>query len=165
MSRCKGKVLFLQLGEEADVLDRDDGLVGKGLEQGDLTVREGARGPTGDRDDTDGSALVDHRHGDNRSQPDTTMCLVRQRFQLLGLDIRNVDNCGIDERSRHDRCLTARGLWEKSRRFLSGARTWIVLRCEMKEFAVVARDDAVLAAAQPAGASHDDVENRLGVGR
>src|SRR6266568_7148557 len=42
MSRCKGKVLFLQLGEEANVLDRDDGLVGKGLEQGDLGIGKGA---------------------------------------------------------------------------------------------------------------------------
>src|SRR5712692_3229237 len=29
MSLCKGEVLFLQLGEEADVLDGDDGLVGE----------------------------------------------------------------------------------------------------------------------------------------
>ena len=31
----------LQLGEQPDVLDRDHRLVGEGLEEGDLTLREG----------------------------------------------------------------------------------------------------------------------------
>jgi len=36
VSVCEGAVLFLELGEQAHVLDGDDGLVGKGLEQANL---------------------------------------------------------------------------------------------------------------------------------
>src|SRR5438552_8747791 len=36
----KRAILFLDLGEEPHVLDGDDGLVGEGLEEGDLPVRE-----------------------------------------------------------------------------------------------------------------------------
>ena len=35
-------VRLLELGEERGVLDRDDGLVGKGLQQGDLALGEGS---------------------------------------------------------------------------------------------------------------------------
>ncbi len=51
----------LQLLEEADVLDGDDGLVGEGLEQLDLTIGERPRLGTRDRNDADGSALPQHR--------------------------------------------------------------------------------------------------------
>jgi hypothetical protein len=76
-----------------------------------------------------------------------------------------VDDYSIDECACRDRCLTARDLWEESCRFVSGARPGIVLRGEMKELAVEARDDGVLAAAQPARASNDRVEHWLDVGR
>jgi hypothetical protein len=56
-------------------LDRDDGLVGERAEQIDLTIREGACCLTGNPDDADGAALVDHRHGDGSSQSDPTIKL------------------------------------------------------------------------------------------
>src|SRR5262245_18839757 len=40
MSLRKRLILLLKLFEQAHVLDRDDGLVGKGLEEPDLLVRE-----------------------------------------------------------------------------------------------------------------------------
>ena len=43
-------VARLQLREQPDVLDGDDGLVGEGLEQLDVTVREGAHGPVAQPD-------------------------------------------------------------------------------------------------------------------
>src|SRR5262245_8269524 len=50
----------LQLLEQADVLDRDHRLVGKGLEQRDLVGRERARFPSRDRDQPEGHVLADH---------------------------------------------------------------------------------------------------------
>ena len=56
-----------------------------------------------------------------------------------------------------------RNLWKEFGCRVSGARPWIVLRREMKELAVVACHYGVLAAAQPARASNDSVEDRLDV--
>jgi hypothetical protein len=45
-------------------LDGDDRLVGKGLEELDLRVREAARLPAADVDGADDPVLPQHRHGD-----------------------------------------------------------------------------------------------------
>jgi hypothetical protein len=49
-------IFFLQFGEQAHILDGDDGLVGKGLEKRDLAVREefdlGAADPNGAKSET-----------------------------------------------------------------------------------------------------------------
>jgi hypothetical protein len=47
-------VAALQLGEEPDVLDGDDGLVGEGSEQVHLPIGEGPRGGSRNRDRPDG---------------------------------------------------------------------------------------------------------------
>src|SRR5439155_13958278 len=55
-------VQFLQLREQPDVLDRDYGLVGEGLQQGDLRVRKRCdRLPT-HRDGADWVAVSEHGH-------------------------------------------------------------------------------------------------------
>ena len=76
-----------------------------------------------------------------------------------------MDHHAVEERACRHRRLTANDLRVESRGLLGSARPRIVLRGQMQELAVVARDDGVLAAAQAAGASHDRVENRLDVGR
>ena len=53
----------LQFLEQPDVLDRDDGLVGEGLDEVDLLVGEGSHHPAPDRDDPDRRALPHQRHG------------------------------------------------------------------------------------------------------
>ena len=52
---------FLGLVEQAHVLDRDHGLVGKGLEQLDLVAAEFAGLTAGDADHTDGLIVTEHR--------------------------------------------------------------------------------------------------------
>ena len=57
---------LLRLLEQAHVLDRDDGLVGEGLQQLDLLVRETAARPAAaDGDRAERPALAQHRHGDD----------------------------------------------------------------------------------------------------
>jgi hypothetical protein len=54
-------VARLPLGEEADVLDGDDGLTGEGLEQGDLRTGERYRLAPRDRDGPDRLTIPQHR--------------------------------------------------------------------------------------------------------
>src|SRR4029453_7620757 len=54
----------LQLLEEADVLDGDDGLVGKGLEELDLLVRERPDLHAADQDGSEGLAFAQERRGE-----------------------------------------------------------------------------------------------------
>ena len=61
----KVTVALLQLGEQPDVLDRDDGLVGEGLKQLDFHVREAPGRRAGDIDRPDRLALVQHRNRDD----------------------------------------------------------------------------------------------------
>ena len=57
----QGTVARLELGEEADVLEGDDGLVGEGLEQGHLPVGEWPHRPSPHRDGADRLAVAQHR--------------------------------------------------------------------------------------------------------
>ena len=52
----------LQLLEEPNILDGDDGLVGKGLEERDLPLAEGARHGATDGERSDRLAVSKHRH-------------------------------------------------------------------------------------------------------
>ncbi len=60
VGRRKRLVLLLQLSEQADILDRDHGLVGEGLEQGDLFVGERTDRRAGHDDRSDRAALTPH---------------------------------------------------------------------------------------------------------
>src|SRR5215468_5725403 len=64
-----GQVLVtrLQLGEQPDVLDGDDGLVGESFQQLDMVVREQARLGAPHRDRTGYHALPQHWDGKNTS--------------------------------------------------------------------------------------------------
>src|SRR5262249_3572664 len=76
----------------------------------------------------------------------------------------HMDDCRIDKGARKNRAPPARHLGEESRGQVSRARPWIVLRSQMKALAVVARDDGILAVAEPAGTPYNGVEDRLNVG-
>jgi hypothetical protein len=90
MSLRQRAIFFLQLREQADVLDGDDGLVGEGLQQRDLTLREGPGCPARHGDHADGVALMHHRHGNDRTKIDATICLARGWLQSLSVDVRDV---------------------------------------------------------------------------
>src|SRR5262245_33023802 len=64
MGRCEGAILLLQLGEQSNILDGDHGLVGEGLEQGNLLRPEAARLTPGDAYYAECHPLSHHRHPD-----------------------------------------------------------------------------------------------------
>ena len=67
MSVSKGEVLFLQLLEQADVLDGDDRLIGEDLHEPDLLVEKRLRLAPIHGDGADDLALTDHRDGEGAS--------------------------------------------------------------------------------------------------
>src|SRR5262249_16326714 len=67
-------VLLLQLGEQADVLNGDDGLVREGLEKGNLFVREGPRLSLRNGERSNGMSFTQHRHREVAS----VICCLRE---------------------------------------------------------------------------------------
>ena len=59
----------LQFLEQPHVLDGDDGLVGEGLEECDLALREGPRRAAADGNDADHRSVTQHR--DTKAAPET----------------------------------------------------------------------------------------------
>src|SRR5262249_11737750 len=53
---------LLRLVEQPHVFNGNDGLIGEGLEQGDLPLREGSRRVTSHRDRPDGFSITEQRH-------------------------------------------------------------------------------------------------------
>src|SRR4029453_1474182 len=62
-------VLLLQLLEQPNILDGDHGLVGEGLEQGDLVLGEGAHFASADEDCANCDALTQERSAESRAPP------------------------------------------------------------------------------------------------
>jgi hypothetical protein len=58
----QGPILLLQFREQPHVLDRDDRLVGEGLEERDFVVVESTGLAAGDRDRSDRGIAEQHRH-------------------------------------------------------------------------------------------------------
>ena len=77
------RLLVLQLGEQPHVLDRDDRLVGEGLEERDLVVGEPAGLAAGHRDRPDRLAVTEQRHHDMASVA-TSTSVWRARLRAFG---------------------------------------------------------------------------------
>jgi hypothetical protein len=83
---------LLRFIEQPHVLDGDDGLVGEGLEERDLRVREAAGLPAADIDGADDPALSQHRHGDQAAVAEHVSGLTRELDNGRLQDIWHVDN-------------------------------------------------------------------------
>ena len=59
---CEG---VFGLGEASNVLDREDGLLRECLDQRGLVIRERPDSETPKVDDSDGSTILEERHGEN----------------------------------------------------------------------------------------------------
>src|SRR6266851_3685083 len=81
MRFCKGEVLFLQLREQSHILDGDYGLVGKGLEEGDLLSRERAHLEPPDRDYADNGVLAHER--DDEHGAEAAALLQHSCFEII----------------------------------------------------------------------------------
>ena len=80
-------VAGLQLGEQADVLDRDDRLLGEGLQQRDLLGGEWPRLAAPDADGADGGPLAEDRHAEDGSQRDR----LSQRVGVVRVEVGVLD--------------------------------------------------------------------------
>src|SRR6185503_1930373 len=93
----QGAVLLVQLREQAYVLDRNDRLIGKGLEQCDLLVAEGSDGSPGHRDGAHWPVIPEHRDGEDSSVDAERVGDLRVLAHVSDLDDR-----GREDRTRRD---------------------------------------------------------------
>ena len=85
----------LHLLEQPRVLDGDHGLVGKGLDQFDLTVGKRPYGIPGDGNDADHDIVPEKRHGERRA-PSAAPLEIAFRIARIREDIRDVDRATLD---------------------------------------------------------------------
>ena len=147
-----------ELLEQADVFNRDHGLIGEGLEERDLSLREKLGL---------GAAEVDRTDRDTFShQWDTEVCVnalpPRERaalreFVCLGLQVSNVNSLPIEHRSTIDR---SPDQWEGRR-----DGNWAVVSDEPELLALPAEDGGVERLAEARGALRQGIEHRLDVRR
>src|SRR6266508_2671742 len=91
-------VAGFQLLEQADVLDRDHGLVGEGLQELDLLVGESTGLHAPDHDDAERDSLSQQRRGERRPMPIAfgDLSALGVLFARGRLIILNVDGLAID---------------------------------------------------------------------
>src|SRR5262245_4853807 len=98
--------LDLDFVEQADILDCDDCLIGKGIDQLDLLVTEWADDPPTDRDDTDWLVLAHQRHAEHGAEAATFDRLGPAIVRVNG-GVRDVDH-SAPRRGPADQRLTTR---------------------------------------------------------
>src|SRR5262249_42599869 len=91
-------ILVLDLIEQPHILDRDNRLVGKGLDQLNLLPTKGPWLCPYHRQDADNNSLAEKWHADGRSHPDDGWRLGAVEF-WIGNDIGNVDGTAFNERA------------------------------------------------------------------
>src|SRR5262249_56913586 len=109
MSLGERLVLLLQLRKETDVLDSDYGLVGEGLEQGDLPLAEEASLGAAEHDRADRDTFSYQRDTEYRAPALAPRVLARLgKLARLGLYVSDVDGPPIQHRSATDRAADER---------------------------------------------------------
>ncbi len=159
-------VLVLQLPEQPHVLDRNDGLVGEGLEQRYFLVGKCACFAARNGNRPDGLALAQHRNGDDASKA------AKPRYFTRSWSDPWVGLCVCHERwsSIADGSRVAPRVAGNRTRVLS-SHCFIVFSvpcrqgCQMKRVADHPGEGRAVAGQQPLRALNDRVENRLLIGR
>src|SRR5712691_692538 len=155
-------ILQLELGEEADVLDGDDRLVGEGLQQLDLAIRErpglGAR----HHDDTDGRTFPPHWYEEAASIANRARHHLILVFRI-DLHVGYVGNRAIQDCPARP-AAPAGARREYAMRRLEGFGSVVVLGDQMEQLAVEPIERAEESVAQSHGTSDNRVEDRLHVG-
>jgi hypothetical protein len=90
---------LLRLIEQSRVLDGDDSLVGEGLQQRDLLVREGTNLRSQDQNHADRYGLSNQRDRENRPNPEADRELPAEREFGRLRQVIHVDRAPLDERS------------------------------------------------------------------
>ncbi len=152
----------MQLGEQPGVLDRDHRLVGEGLEQLDLFVREGTHLCAANGDSADGGAFPKHRHGEHGAVAETSCVSFGPGEVGVGLreNIRDVQDATVEYGPpRYD-------VAENRNAFIDGTGWDRPEVCRRPEgIAIHAKDGRVVRVAQPRRTLRHGVQHRLQVGR
>ncbi len=155
-------VALLELLEQAYVLDRDDGLVGKGLEQRDLPLGEELSLGAPDADRADRNAFSHQGNAERRAETQLPRGLAALgKLVRRTLHVGNLDCPPIKHRSASDRAAD-----EREGKLADGANGNGAVMGDQEEPVVVpAEDGGVQRLAQAGGALRNGVEHGLNVGR
>src|SRR5262245_46915346 len=149
-------VARLQLLEQPHVLDGDDGLVGEGLKQGDLLVRERIDLGAAELDSTDRFPFTQEGNGQRRAMTELASEGAAFRILLrLGLEISHLYGSPLEdgaspEGSTHHREAKIRG---------EANRT--VVRDQLECAPVQLKQGGVVGSTEARGALHDRVQDGL----
>jgi hypothetical protein len=153
----------LQLFEETDVLDGNHCLVGEGLEELDLAVRERLNLHPADRDSADGDALAQEGRREHGPDPRQALAILEllevalySRGKVFDMDRLAIRNGATEDRTSRDRhsfpdppC---------------GGRGPVV-RDELEGVPVHAEDKRIVGTANPGRILRDGIHDRLKLGR
>jgi hypothetical protein len=155
-------VAVLQRLEQSDVRERDDRLVGEGLEEGDLSLREEPRLGAADLDRANRHSFSHQGDAEDRAEAHAPRVLPALReFVRFALGVCQVDGPPIHHRSARDRPAD-----ERKGELPDGAdEDRAVMGDEEEPVAVPAPDGGVERLAQARGALRHGVEHRLDVRR
>ena len=152
----KPLALLRDLSEQPCVLDGDDGLIGEGLQQGDLLVGEGSDLPAPRREDPDQVPLAKHGDGEDGAHVFVLVEIAGPRRELRIVEqIGHVNGAAL-ERSEAGRRLTA-GARTRVPQMLGEARCGAAARRRRQKLAVVDEEGRDVRLAQPGDALEDDV--------
>src|SRR5215813_10229758 len=153
----------LYIVEQADVLDGDYRLIGEGLQQRDLALRERSNLGTWNSDRTDRMAVTQHRHRQDASirhhlgETQDTIVAIRQH-------IRDLNDGAAQDCASRSRVLAGRsrkhslnGFQPFRRETMTGAKA--------EKVVIEPGHEGKLASTQPHGAFGDGIEHRLHVSR
>jgi hypothetical protein len=158
-------VACLELREQPHVLDRDHGLIGEGLQEGDFVVSKPPEVVTGNRDRPDRLVATEQRHHNRASvAPDTCGGAPVLGPSRIGMGIENIER-RAGEYGLGVPVLGVERPWEgcPHHSVASG-----VGASERGELNLIARDPCQQTGVRPQqvnGAVHDRVEHRLHVAR
>ena len=96
------RISILQFLKEADILDSNDGLIGKGLQQRDLFLSERTNLHPMNRDRADRRAFSEHRRRQQRANAKTSPARRSSSVFWFCHQIMNVDCSAVEYSLAHD---------------------------------------------------------------
>ena len=155
-----------ELVEHAGVLDGDAGLLGEGLDELDLAVREGLDLTAPASDDTDGHAVLEDRNAEVRPVGRRPLEHFQGMWVIVRVvqDIHDVDGPSVDNGPAHDEPAVR---WTREQAVIGLPFTGrhVVDGHQVKEPALASGYCAEACLAQAGRPLHDGVEDRPDVGR
>src|SRR5262249_7308370 len=154
----------LQFLKEPHVLDGDDGLVGEGLEQGDIRLRKPSGFTSGNGDGADRHPFTHHRHGEPASIATRPRALLR-RFRVFGsFDVIDTHYSGVYD-GPAAWIVTVGWLWVCAAVQHLSVRADVIESADVHEVSVVAKEYSERAIEKADSVADDGVENRLLISR